>query len=273
MPEETKPQSPSTALAPFSVFQLMERADDEMIIAEMQGAILSEYVYSFEVDGKKITGLSKPGVQAVVAELAKRGEAIRVLDYTVSEDTKNVSVIVKAGRFAIGKTGQEVLLDVTVQSKRQPKLITLRSGAKVEDPFYFEKAIAKGVRNAQRALIPETIATELIARYLEQGKTKRLRDEEEPRGQPARKIPPATQPASRAAQPQPSTPQSMTNDEFRAEVKEMGYLDGAAVLKDLDVPNFQTWKASGKTLRDAIDKLKAVKQTSAEITPEAEIII
>ena len=40
-----------------NVYELMDRKDDQQILAELQGRFLDEYVYEFPQDGKTVTGL------------------------------------------------------------------------------------------------------------------------------------------------------------------------------------------------------------------------
>lgn len=154
-------------------FQLMDRLDDELILAELKGEILETYVYDFEVAGRTVRGLSKAGIDAACAEVARRGEAIRELDieWEITEDA--VLFAVKAARFAILENGTERQLDAVIGTKRQPKTMTLRSGGVADDPFWFEKGAAKAGRNARRRLLPEKLIVELVNAYITEGKVKR----------------------------------------------------------------------------------------------------
>jgi len=160
-------------LATGQAFSLMDRLDDELILAELKGEILEAYVYDFEVAGRQVRGLSKAGIDAACAEVARRGEAIRELEieWEITEEAGLFAV--KAARFAIMEDGTERQLDAVIGTKRQPKTLTLRTGESVEDPFWFEKGSAKAGRNARRRLLPEKLIVELVKAYIDEGKVKR----------------------------------------------------------------------------------------------------
>ncbi len=171
--EEEQGSAPSSAIAPWEPFDLMEALDDEAIMAELKGAAIKTYVYSFDQDGHKVTGLSKSGVDAAVAQMAKQGEVIREMNVDVHWMDDAVVVLVKAGRYLISKDGKEVLLETSFGSKRQTKKMMVygkdQFGRRkrdevnfVDDPFFFEKALGKAARNAKRRMIPEALIAAVI---------------------------------------------------------------------------------------------------------------
>ena len=152
-------------------FVAMDRLDDEAIIAELRGQTAQALVYQFEKDGRKVTGLSKAGVDAVVREMAKQGEVLRELELVVNDTPSEYVAQVKAGRFAIQinqQTGEvkEVLLDTVFGVKRQPK--TYDNGN--PNPFAYEQAVTKAARNAKMRLLREDLKQAVIKMAIEQGR-------------------------------------------------------------------------------------------------------
>jgi len=169
-------------LVPWKPFEIFERVEDEAIVAEIRGEVIRDYVYTFtDSEGKTVEGLSKAGVDAVISQLAHKGEAIRELECQWQEDEDSYKAIVKAGRYAVSQDGREVLLDSAFGAKRQPKTFITKGGQAVENPFAFEQAIIKAARNAKRRLIPESMAIQIIELAKKEGK---VRDVTPPRSKP-----------------------------------------------------------------------------------------
>jgi len=164
-------------------FEVMDREDENMIIAELKGHQLPEvYVYSYEEGGKSVSGLSVVGVNQIRRQMAiptkqRKAEVIRVLgDPQIKENENEIYVVVKAGRYLFDKDGKEYLFDVTYGAKRQSKFFS--GWKKTPNPFFFETAISKAERNAVRRLLDEPLAQALIDDCLK-GKThfKTLKEE------------------------------------------------------------------------------------------------
>ena len=160
-------------------YVLMDSEDDQQILAELQGAVLDTYVYSFEQEGKTITGLSRAGVEQACRESAnKRGEVYRIMDEPkVEEDAEYIKAIIKAGRYKIlldkkGNFKGEILLDTAIGAKRQWKKLRTRDGKIIDNRFAFEMAISKAQRNAKMSLLPYKFIAEMINIYRKQGKEK-----------------------------------------------------------------------------------------------------
>jgi len=159
-------------LAEVRPFLVMDKADEEQVLAEMRGEIIKEYVYSY-IQGKKIVeGLSLAGINAVAIHMAESGRPLRVIDQWITEDDKYIKAIVKVGRFSVTDEGTEVMLDSTLGAKRQAR--NYPKGA--ENPFAYELAITKAERNARKKLMPEKIIIEMMKEYKKQGKTKKLEE-------------------------------------------------------------------------------------------------
>lgn len=180
----------SRAAVPWEPFALMDRLDDQAIMAELRGGSLKELIYSFEQDGRKVVGLSKEGVDNACRELAKQGEVIREIDLRVEREEDEVYVSVLAARFAVSKEGKEIELDSGWGVKRQPKkmrIYTRDSFGKIvhnedgspkvqhiEDPFYYEKAVGKAARNARRRMIPESLIASIIESATSEGRVRQV---------------------------------------------------------------------------------------------------
>ncbi|HAX98971.1 MAG TPA: hypothetical protein DCY12_08845 [Candidatus Atribacteria bacterium] len=161
-------------------FWLMDRLDDELIKAELEGKLPDVLTYHFQDGGKEIWGLSKAGVDEAKAELAKKGEVLRVLDVQFIDGDKDGKFIVKVGRYAISSTGQEVLLDTTAGFKKQEK--NTLTGK--ENKFWFEQGGVKAQRNAFHSLIPKTIIQGVIEYAKKSGKVKEVKHEPKPEPKP-----------------------------------------------------------------------------------------
>ena len=293
--------SESTAVAQWQPFSIMDRLDDEAVLAEMQGEVIEEYVYSFEQDGRKVTGLSKTGVNAVTAEMAKRGEVIRELDITTQwePDAKAILIIVKAGRFLVDKEGKEILLETTFGAKRQPLQMPIhkkdRFGRAIageweltEDPFFFEKAVAKASRNAKRALLSEPLIIQIINQAVNEGgkKVKRIRSGKAPETAASA---PATVPGRRSGtrtvevpsgkkdaaiteaaptgsdtpfESPPTEPVDISAAALSRRAKELGFETKEQVFEVLGVESLDEWRekaTTGTPLREAAEVLTKAK--------------
>jgi hypothetical protein len=137
-------------------FQALDRLDEEQIVAELQGAVLDEYVYSFKSGGKTVTGLSWAGVKAIAARM---GSIELDLLQLVNADASYLCVVKATAPDGSSRIG----------AAEQPKAMSTRNGEQ-PDPFALPKVTSKAQRNAIRALLPETLITELVKMHAEQAK-------------------------------------------------------------------------------------------------------
>ncbi len=140
--------------APAESFSIMERADEAMIEKEIKGEFLDQMVYSFEIAGKRIVGLSWVGVKEVVRRMGN----IRVLDPMITETDTLFQVICKA-RDEIRNLE---MFGVSRQSKKARR----KDGSEYDDEFALHKALSKAQRNAIRAVIPEVFIKTAIDEFL-----------------------------------------------------------------------------------------------------------
>jgi hypothetical protein len=119
-PAEPAPQ-PAAAWDPF---QLMDRLDEDALRRELDGVASTELVYVVREGGQEIVGLSKTGVDECCMALVAQGQVIREedLQYEVLGEGEDREALfkVRAARFAVSPSGQEVRLDQVIGVKRQP---------------------------------------------------------------------------------------------------------------------------------------------------------
>ena len=147
-------------IAPRPVLALIDELEDTAIIEAVSGKVSETWVYEFRgPDGKPVRGLSVIGVENAAREAAKKGEAIREIDCRLEyEDDREARFVARAGRYAIGANGQEVLLDVAIRAKRQPKWgKRAQGGGEYFIDAWYEIGVSKANRNAKAALLPEEV--------------------------------------------------------------------------------------------------------------------
>ena len=122
---ETMPGTePSIVPQPWDPFQLMDRLDEEALRKELEGVASTDLVYVVKEGGQEIVGLSKTGVDECCMALVSQGQVIREedLEYEVigEGEAREALFKVKAARYAVSPSGQEVRLDQVIGVKRQP---------------------------------------------------------------------------------------------------------------------------------------------------------
>lgn len=152
-----------------------EMADDEAIEAELMGKAMEHYVYSFQQDGKPVTGMTVAGVNEISRLLTKKkdsGIKIRVIPDSIKVDRNveengelGVSVMLIAENMLTGETA--------IGAKFEPYKKNGRKGV-YDNSFALEKAVSKAERNAKRKLIPEKVAIEMIKKFVKQGNVQAL---------------------------------------------------------------------------------------------------
>jgi hypothetical protein len=109
---------------PWDPFQLMDRMDEEAFRKELEGVASTDLVYVIRENGQEVVGLSKSGVDECCMALVSQGQVIREedLQYEMIGDGEDREALfkVKAARFAVSPTGQDVRLDQVIGVKRQP---------------------------------------------------------------------------------------------------------------------------------------------------------
>ena len=146
---EGKPES-------YEEFAIMERKDEEQILAELKGHYLEEFVYSFDHAGRRVIGLSWAGVK----ECAYRMGGIDVVECKVEDKGDYWLVMAKAVDRATGSGRYGI--------STQPKKMKLKDGSEQEDLFSLPKALSKAQRNTIRGLIPEQYIKTFLDHYLQE---------------------------------------------------------------------------------------------------------
>ena len=143
-------------LQPANEFSIMDRADEQQILDELQGHYLTEFVYSFRAGNKDVIGLSWAGVK----ELAYRYGGIQIESCTIEEKTdfwlvtcKALDIVKKNSRFGVAT---------------QSKTMKRKDGSVEIDDFALQKASSKAQRNAIRALMPEIAVKGYIDQFLKE---------------------------------------------------------------------------------------------------------
>jgi hypothetical protein len=150
-------EATSTSLAPVldqgQAFAEFDRADDQLILQELSGELADVYVYQFEIEGKKITGLSWPGAK----EAARLYGGIQCTIINESETDKYIKYTIEAKdvRTASSRLG----------TYRQAKTYRTRDGQIKETQHVDQLALSKAQRNAISALLPASAIARAIAKF------------------------------------------------------------------------------------------------------------
>ena len=197
------------------VYAIMDQFDDDLIKAEIENRITDTWVYSFKADGRPQIGLSKVGVDACCTEMAKDGKrVIREGRPQMEIDPTNPEYMLftcPASRFKINEEdGRETQFETVYGVKRQWTRMRLRDRTRVvEDPFWYEKGVAKAGRNARSRLIPEDIKIQIFALAKKEKKKERVRVIETSTPQST----PAATTSTTTAKAAPPKTQQLTDDE------------------------------------------------------------
>lgn len=159
---------------PGDVFRKMDRADEDLILAELQNRALETFLYSFESGGKLLTDLTVAGVNETVRLMNERGGAQvgisdqpPVVEYERRGEEEYVRVMVFARDSRMPGSGR---WGTAMEPVKQ------QGGSKKGewDKFAFTKALNKAQRNALKMQIPEDWRQYIIAQYLNTTHVKNL---------------------------------------------------------------------------------------------------
>lgn len=146
-PAEKKPEAKEPEVTEYVI---MERRDEEQITEELRGELVDQWVYSFKVAGREVTGLSWVGVKQAVRHYGH----IHVALVSEQETDDEYRVTVKA---------IDTLVDVEMLGTASQSKMFLGK----PDPFARVKALNKASRNAYRALLPERVIIEIMKEWKE----------------------------------------------------------------------------------------------------------
>lgn len=253
-------EDPYTQPAPWDPFQLMDRLDEEALRQELDGIASTDLVYVIREGGQEIVGLSKTGVDECCMALVSQGQAIREEDlhYEILGEGEDREALftVKAARFAISPTGQEVRLDQVIGVKRQP----LYARAHQLNPHWFEQGAMKAARNARFRLIPGLVRTQVVDRARQSGQSRVI---DAPTGQPqpdASVLSPAARTSAHADVASRISPSAPTEKQVAFYQR----LADSPVFTDEERRRALEWlacKATRQTIKDQIDWLKRQVET------------
>jgi chorismate mutase len=165
------------------VMLTLDKHDEAVIVAELQGRLSKAMLYDFPMGGKQLVDLSWPGVRECIHEMNRTGKC-HVHVVKGSADFENVVEDVGEGPEPCVQVTLMVEDDVTglvmYGTAIEPKRMKLtkkvaqyrRNDGKfvddddrIADPFARQKALGKAQRNAFKQFIPETLRQTLIAQY------------------------------------------------------------------------------------------------------------
>jgi len=140
---------------PGEVYEIVEKMDEDQILAEMKGELVKSYVYSFEVkdrgETRKVTGLTYAGVRQAI-----RGRGhVEILPCHCCGKAAHVDEDERLYKAQVRM--RDIVHDVEV------------IGASVCSknlPFAYTICVNKAERNAIRKIIPEKVVVQVIEEYL-----------------------------------------------------------------------------------------------------------
>ena len=172
---------------------LLNDLDLETVMS--QKLIPSEkHMYTFRQKGELVEGVSIDGVRDAARALSTQGEAIRELwVHLEREDERDAYFVACAARYAVAPDGKEICMDTTIRAKRQPKWGKKREGGEYFIEAWFEIGVAKAVRNATEALLPEALKQHIMqtARELLRARNGNTPPPEQPQSAPTARTPSA----------------------------------------------------------------------------------
>jgi hypothetical protein len=133
--------------APVEVFREMERRDEAQILKELQGELISDFVYSIQIRGRAVTNLSYAGVKEAIR---RRGD-IEILDIKTESDDKEYRAL------------------IIVRDHQNKIDVTGASSTDRSQPFAYVLSVNKAERNAFAKLLPAKWIASVIHQYLQQG--------------------------------------------------------------------------------------------------------
>lgn len=166
MAEEERPDEKALT----EVHTEIERRDEQQIVEYLAGGVVDEYVYAFRDKGGRMqVGLSWAGTR----EMAQGRGNIRIEEephITEHDDHwRGMALAVDTERNVAlwGGCHQTKKMMIHVQG---PKGEDTGETTHIDDPFAYEKCIAKCQRNALKAIMPVTSITRFIIHFCETNK-------------------------------------------------------------------------------------------------------
>jgi len=158
---------------PEEAYAVLDRLDENMITSELAGLIeygAQELIYSFEIAGRQVTGLSWPGAKALARWMADKGHPMDAVEKEITQDDEtwyaDVRVLDKSTGLALWG------------SSKCKKIKLLRSGEEKPDEFSRTIALNKAQRNAILAHVPDKQIAQFIKQAVDKGKVKKVDSEQ-----------------------------------------------------------------------------------------------
>ena len=165
-----KRKSRSIVELPESAYTVLDQLDEEMMETELGDYAAREYIYSFVIDGREVTGLSWTGAKALARWMASKGHPMDAVEKDITQDEENWYADIK---MVDKETGLALW-----GSSRQPKLKKLRDGSEKLDRFARTIAMNKAQRNAIRAHVPDKMIAQFIKNAIDEGRVRRVPPDE-----------------------------------------------------------------------------------------------
>lgn len=147
---------------PASIYAALDRADMELVEAEIAGAMIETMVYEYQQDGKTVRGLSVVGIRNAALEFAARG---------LGKITLPDPPIIRQALSPEGEAQYECEIRAVDPingheswgAGEAPIWAPRRNGGTYYDKFARRKALSIAQRNAKRDLLPEALIQTMIA--------------------------------------------------------------------------------------------------------------
>jgi len=165
-------------------FLLMELEDEKQIIAEYEGRVIKDFVYTTS-DGKK--GISYNGIKWIAQKLGY----IKILP-----DSINLWFDERTERYGASVVAHNEKAHLQLPGMAyQEEMTRKKDGSLQLNPFAQRTALSKATRNAIRAVIPEPVLLKMMEDFLAKGKT-----------------------STGASKPYPSMPRKVVKNEFNTPI-------------------------------------------------------
>lgn len=151
---------------PHDIFELFDKLDDRVIIAELEHKVVDTWVYHFIQDGKDIWGVGKAGIDGCSDMLSKKGIALREDWVRCEPDPIHPEYLLFSAsvtKYLVAKDGTEIKTNSAIGTKRQWIMIKRRDGRIASNKFWYEQGSIKALRNAKARLIDDEIKSKIIA--------------------------------------------------------------------------------------------------------------
>jgi hypothetical protein len=154
-------------------FEFLDKKDEDQILAEMRGDMLSEYVYIICKKHKGTEGIKCDcPIKSKMVSLSYAGVK-RLVHLRGKIHLELVQFVDKENEFQAIFKATDLVRDLVMyggaqQAKKSERFGSTAGASVVTDQFAIAKVISKASRNALRNLIPETEVLTLIKEKLEQ---------------------------------------------------------------------------------------------------------